>query len=429
MKRNVCAVTLFLFLWGAVTPVTAAANPVAGATLGVVLGNLMDQVQQAIITARNAGLTVEMEAGRQAALTIENARNAYADSLNLTMDRVDATTLQTINHLDTVVQSVSNNSFGNLNQLVTKLQQVANSLPFRPHEPQLSSFSPRYLAPTSPAADVELTFSGNFEFAAKAGFEPTLVLSSKTYSPSSNTTQELKFLVKAGDLFLPEAFTKRDTPSSTRGTLTLPWRSKRFGGLSHPRVEDTYNVIFTALPASLGKITVAHTTKTMRPETKTYTSQEYYQSSASDRGNNDDIDHPYGIAPESGYRIVQSTSTISEVWGTGDRSHSFVSDSGGQVQYNVTTIHHKFGTSGQTKFKIAFDETRDVEHKDTTTQTVDLNWGDSRTFPYESGSWHLVFDAFDKHHFETDAPSTTNPYLKVADNGKSLVLTAVAPTN
>jgi len=61
-------------------------------TLGFTLNKLSETIQQAIENARNAGQTLEMEAGRQAYLTIEEAKNAYKESLNLTMDRVDQTT-------------------------------------------------------------------------------------------------------------------------------------------------------------------------------------------------------------------------------------------------------------------------------------------------------------------------------------------------
>src|SRR5437899_11853016 len=73
-------------------------------TLGVALSRLTDQVQQLIEQARNGARSVEIEAGIQLLNAIADLREAYQDSMNKTVDRVDATIKTTLDKVSSEVQ-------------------------------------------------------------------------------------------------------------------------------------------------------------------------------------------------------------------------------------------------------------------------------------------------------------------------------------
>ena len=82
-KTMMIIALLFVFLQ---LPITSAkADPLTAVTIGVTLNRMMDQLQQAIESAKNAGLNLEIGAGREISIAIANAQNAYDKSLSLTM--------------------------------------------------------------------------------------------------------------------------------------------------------------------------------------------------------------------------------------------------------------------------------------------------------------------------------------------------------
>jgi len=407
-----------------VSPVTARPaikqGPVTAVTVGFFLGKLMDQLQQAIEAARNAGLNLEIEAGREVNIALANAQNAYANILNKTIEQIDQTTKSTLDQLQSMVNDVTNNTFGTLDTITARAQQIVNSLPFRPHEPQLTRTGPRFVVPSQQTYPVTLKFQGNFEFAAKKNYTPSLQLNGHTYSPSSNTTQELQFLVPVSELFA--APPDPGKYSYVIGTLVVPWRR-----LLVKREEDRYRVILGALPARIGRIRLTHTTSHVEHPTKHFESSQFYQSSGSDGANDDHKDVPYDVIPDTGWHVVRNTSSFNDKGSEGDWSQSFVSDGGDHVTYRITTIHHGIGTAGRVHFTISFTETQDVTVSDPHDEDVTLNWGDSKAFSYPAGTWRVVFDAFDGTHAEFTGADLSNPFLKIRDQAGSVVISTADP--
>ena len=399
-------------------------TPASTATLGVVLNHMMDQLSTAILTARNAGETLEMEGGRNVNLAVANAQNAYADSLNLTMDKVDKQTKSTIDQLQSMVNQISAGSISGADDITGRAQQIVNSLPFRPHEPQITTISPSYVVPSRTDYPVAVRFSGNFEYAAKAEYTPSFEINSHKYTASQNSTQLLEFLVPVSVLFPASDPAKF---AIATGTLTVPWASSSWG-ITHKH-SDSYSLVLGALPASPGHIKLTHTVPGTRRVTKRYVSQNYHLGSESQDGNNDEIDKPFGVAPESGWNIARGTSTLDVRAARGDQSHSFVSDDGGQVIWRVTTIHHglRGGPSGALDFNISFTEYQDVPDDQHPTEVVVLNWGDSRLFNYPTGTWSISFDAFEGSHAELGGSTLSNKFITVQNQGGNLVIGTADP--
>src|SRR5882762_7382973 len=67
-------------------------DAVGAATLGATLNSMSSDVSTIVEQAGEAGRGVVIEAGAQADLAIQNAKVAYEDSLNKSVDKLDATT-------------------------------------------------------------------------------------------------------------------------------------------------------------------------------------------------------------------------------------------------------------------------------------------------------------------------------------------------
>jgi hypothetical protein len=243
----------------------------------------MDQVNTAIISARNAGNSVAIEAGREVAIAISNAQNAYADSLNKTFDEhLNPTIRGTLDQLQTAANDLTVNTNATLQDATAKAQQVVNSLPFRQHEPQLTKFSPRFIVPAKIQYPAIVRVAGNFEFAAQAAFAPVLNVSGKTYSPVSSTTQELMFSIPISDIFQPNAATQFQF---TTATLSVPWQQSEYLGLWKTAQKDSYRLYLGALPSQIGTVALTTTVKTtvMGPP-QLFVSTSYRNCSTSDCG-------------------------------------------------------------------------------------------------------------------------------------------------
>jgi hypothetical protein len=406
-----------------------SSGQLTGLTLGAALSKLMDQVNDAITAARNSGDTLEIDAGRQAALAISNAQNAYQDSLNKTFDdHLDPTIRGTVNQLQTVVTGATSGVQATMSQAELSAQQIVNSLPFRPHEPQLTSFTPNFVVPSKSDYPVVVHLKGNFEYAAQSAFTPKLNISGKDYFPVTATTQELVF-------HIPVAIFKNASSTSYQSQyaeVRVPWKQTTFLGLRHTAMTDSYRLFLGILPGNVGKITITISTKRTDPgPQKTFTSRDFRQCSTSDCGNNDDQNHPYAVPAETGCQVVRNTSQFVNRGAGGVWSDSFSSDDGNQVVYKVTTIHKgacsifsHCGDSGDVHFAIAFGEVCPTEVTDRTTQVIQLGWGDSQVVSAKAGTWTVAFDSFDGHHYEYTDNETDNRFLTVNGTTNSFSISA-----
>lgn len=393
----------------------------------------MDQLQQAINAAKNAGLGLEIEAGRQANIAIANAQNALDESLQKFIRDLDISVRNWLEQVQSLVNDVVNQVQQTVEQITTRTQQIINSLPFRTHEPQLTAIFPRFVAPARQPYSVELHFEGNFEYASHAGFEPTLMVAGKQYATSGNDTQNLRFLVPVTELFPVSANVMTDLLdgsqySFTQVTLTVPWEDNGFlgTGLFSTRHEDHYQVLIGGLPASPGKLTLIYNSSHKEPYTRPFEQAGFHQASTREAGNNDDINHPWSVTPEQDFHVVRNTSYF-HFTAQGDWSYSFGGDDGDHVVYYVTTIHHSIGSSGSVDFAIGFTEVGTKDVPDTTSQPVYLSWGDSKSIDYPVGSWKLIFDAFDGSHSEFKGVDNQNPFIKIRNEGGGTIIATADP--
>jgi len=419
------AVTLAALLLGA-TP--ARADP----TLGFVISQLMDQAQQTIEQARNAGLTLEMEAGRQVYLTLGQAQAAYTQSLDHTVDKVDDATRRNIAQLTTAVQGLRNHTFNDLRTLTGQLQVVVQSLPFREHQPQLATVSPHFAVPSLKAPALVFRFSGSFEFAGRQGFIPTLRIGQHTASADTATTQELKFLVPS-EVVARLANTSRVV--FIKAELTVPWQEKHL--LSTERLKDRYPILLGLLPSTPGRITIEQSYPVHEALPKHYKGPNHHLSSQREGGNDDhkdvrssDVADPGCVINRDSVRLIGS--------GHGDQSYGLIAIDPSQVISTATTIHHPMGESGVNDYWIEFDEQcpstrlqKDPPIVVNDGTAANLRWGDQRTYDLQpEAKYKIVFDSFDGQHAEYTRPQNhPQGLLRVGEGARQLELSTADPAS
>jgi hypothetical protein len=302
------------------------------------------------------------------------------------------------------------------------VQEVISPLPLRQNQPSLDRFSPRFIIPSRLTAPVRIEFQGSFFDSAKRGLDAELTVNGHVYKVVENTNKSLVFLVSPGDL-IPEQprFPIHGYTFST-AILNIHWRVYWF--VFRKTYQVFYKVTFGWLPPSPGTVTVSHMVTRQVPKVQRFTTRRYEQTS--DRA--DDIDRAYSVSPDTGWEIVRNTTELKPAeLNEGEWHWSFDGDDGNKIRWRVTTVHHALRGSGKIGWVISFMETRTETETETVTETVDLHWGDSRAFPYPSGTWKVSLDAFDGSHHEYSAANSTDPFVKIQDQAKSLVIAAADP--
>lgn len=287
----------------------------------------------------------------------------------------------------------------------------------------------RYIVPSAKDYSVIIKFIGNFVFASLPDYKPTLTVDGQQFTPSTNTTQELDFLIPVSVLFPPTS-TDISKYSFKAIELSMPWDRSEWFGLRKVRETANYRISIGALPASPGKISFMYNTQRVVTECQHFNQGGFHLASTREAGNKDQPDIPFTVAAHTGWHVVRGTSKIETFIGQGDYTYpNYVSDDGDRVTYKATTIHHgMFGSSGSMDFSIGFDEYREVAVQDPHIQVIDsLRWGDSLSITQSIVK--ITFDAFDGSHSEFIGPDLSNRYIKIETSGSSTLIKTADPAS
>ncbi len=194
-------------------------NPLFSDVLGGFLDRVNQSVQQVIEEGRNAGTELEIEAGREIGLTIENVKNAFHSELKYTVDKVSEQASQALTRLEGVVDEFEKKEERALKELMGRAQQLANTLPFSNKMPQLRHIIPHCLIVSDKKETAIVHFDGNFPWAGKPGFEPKLAFGGESCSIVDNTTNRFSFSLPLE----PFRKSKKTLFSYRTGQLTISW--------------------------------------------------------------------------------------------------------------------------------------------------------------------------------------------------------------
>ena len=86
--KNLIIIALFVAFGACSSPTS---TPASGVTLGIIINQLSDRVNQMIQQAQNAGLILEVNAGGQIVAVLDQAKQVYENELAVTENALDNT--------------------------------------------------------------------------------------------------------------------------------------------------------------------------------------------------------------------------------------------------------------------------------------------------------------------------------------------------
>jgi hypothetical protein len=417
----------------AYTPACLAPSAVSLPILGDVFKNLFKEVdaviQNALSSANAVGNDLIINAGRELALTIENAKNAYIASLDYTIDKIDEEIQTLLKKLEIMVKRLKQDSDESLEKLTTQATQLALALPFQTWfgvQTQLRIIAPHYVVPDSKRKVVDLIFKGIFHYAAYKNFIPTLTFGSIVYYPENSTNEELHFRVPV------KAIVKNDDEalsklSLEKAILSAPWDN---GIVRSCKVEANYAVHLGALPTTPGKIKVHYTATKTKRETNNFTSEPVLVE-----------EMPYGSAPRfitihTKWKILQKPglSLLESVNWTVINGTAI--DIGGHIHQvpdeNTIIVKVSCARKGYWSFRVSCTEFRDVPYPISRIDDSNiLKWGESCVIKKTNEAGETVelvsFEPFDGERQEYSDSNIDHPYFKVEFRHKDIRLEATVP--
>lgn len=413
-----------LLVVGMMLPMAAwGAKPDPESTVLVALNHLMDRVSSAMTAAGTAHSTAGLEAGRDLALAISATQNVYEEDMNKQLGgKIPGPLKATVDQLDNAVDELTTMTKDSLQDASTHAEQIANSLPYRPGEPRLAKFTPRFLVPAKEKYLVKVRFDGAFEMAAKPDYFPTLTIQTHAYKPVASSATEVEYAVPISDLFPPGA--TASTLQFVGGSIKVPWQASSLMGKKHTKKEDNFKIFMPALPSGPGMIKfMDKSTRLEAGKQQRHSSQQYHQCSGKSCGTDDDVNHLWSENPDTNCTVVKGTSSFDVTHSSGDWKKDFMGDVG-DVSYSVSTLRHG-ASSGTVDFQISFMEECGHEVPNTVGEELTMGWGETKTIklPAGSASWRVSLDAFDGTHAEFTQTDAANPLLKVAATPESVTLT------
>ncbi len=402
----------------------AAVNvPILSSVLNEFMDTINSTIQQTINGTTDAVLSMEVEAGRQVAIAILNAKEAYADSLNLTMDRVNALITAKVDQLRNMVQIVQDNNKALLGQASADAQQLVDTLPFVSMQPYLKTIAPQYVAISSKQDTVLVKFSGKFPWVNDKRYPTTFKMNDQTCPIFKNTNQDLMFTVPVA--VIPNTTVNKCT--YVMGKLSVDWDS---GWIFSHRHTAEYSVGLAVLPLSPGNITACYTSSSLKRVEKSYTSQTYrYDGNSWYPQSWKTIN--LTVPPEAGWRLDRQVppKLVMHPGAHGNHTQGISSydENGAQVAIGLDCSSGHY--MGIIEFHLVFNEYQMVPESNSREELIVLKWGDSKIPRLNLGEtiWKIVFNCFDGSSNDFGPADTGNKYLKLVNEGENIRLIAQVP--
>lgn len=408
-------------------PANAQLDPLGGLTLGAAFKVFGDQVKEIEEKAIGGGLLLEVQAGGQIGVLLQQANTTYQADLNLTFDRLDASAQAAVNNIASVVKDYSNQIYGQMADITSRAQTITNTLPLANALPQVGMFGPTWVV-QGHAAPVAVEVRGNFVDLGRAGYDPVATINGKNYVAAAKTTQYLRF-----DIPLAQLAAAPQTVTSNPIVIQIPYHQKVFFFFDK-KVVSTFTVPLMVLPVRPGTLTFTTDHTVAGTETQSFTTQEFTQESGDDDikcgGEHADL-AIHQIAPNPGWTVIPSSVTWHIDWSQGDQGV----DKDFWLAQNcstyttaclcVSTEHHRFGTSGKVHFTVSYSAMRPTTANQHSVQSATLDWSEQKTFAFPAGgTWTASFVQFDGTHYDFNTPFQ-NAFINVSTAGNVVSIRAV----
>jgi hypothetical protein len=407
---------------------TAQADPFGGAAIGGGLAKLGDKVNEAVEKAIGGGLIMEVQAGGQVSLLIQQAQTTFENEKSLTFAQLNGEQQAVVNSIWSVSNDFLTKANADMSDITKRAIAATHNLPFSKTLPQAWKIEPYYFEQVADHP-LRVTVSGDFYNIAEKGMNPVLNVGSKSYSDSTKDSTAISF-----DIPMKELSGDANKPIENKLTVTVPYEESCWL-FFHCKKEALFKASAVALPQKLGDVLVNITTTSPGIAQQPVVSPEFAQESGDDdiKCGGEHGDQAVHIAyPDSGWRVVPSSVTWQITWSQG---HEGVDNdfwlaqncsSGTTACLCVSTEHHRFGTSGKVHFRIKFTEEKDITNSETVTTPVKVGWGESRVLSIPAGAtWTGQYTRFDGKVQQFAGPYDDS-FLRVTQTGGVLTL-ATAP--
>jgi hypothetical protein len=408
----------------------ALVDPLGGLALGAALIKLGSQIQEAIERAVGGGIILEIQAGGQIALLIQQAQAAYEHELNLTWEKLNAGTQTIINSVFSAANELIDKTYQNISELQKRAQALVHTLPFSKNFPQAWNFGPSYAEPLD-SGTLRFSVAGDFYDVPREGYDAVLEMNGHRYTNSEKSSAGLAFSIPNADLLKAPSL-----PVANPITITVPYRKTTFLFFKKKRLA-TFKATLASLPQRLGELTLAITTAQSGTTTQNKLGPGDGQESGDDdiKCGGEHADRAIHLAyPDTGWRVLPNSVTWNVSWSQGRQGV----DQDWWLDRNcstplvaclcVSTEHHRFGTSGKVHFRIAFTQEKDVINHTTTNTLVNIRWGESRVVQIPAAAtWTGTYKRFDGKTLMFAGPYRDN-FIWVTQTANLITITT-APYN
>jgi hypothetical protein len=433
---------------GSLRPATAVlvVSLLAGSLVGCIPGKILGDVLSGLLSDVNTVIQNSIASGEAAAIStalvvqqaIENARSAFAADLNQAIDKVSEDVRNVMSRLETDVRELEGRVHKLLRHATQDAQQLINSMPLTNKNPQITSYTPRYVSSLRKDDTITVTLRGNWPLAMETSKTPTIVAAGRTIEPVALLTQEMAFNIPAAAFPSP----KQDEFLGTSLEVTIPYESGVIFKTLKPGVFRLLLVTLPTTPVRSLKLTNTVTKKERitqlrrSPSAGSGASTVYGVESYSTC--KEGVLDPVQIRPSSGgwkldtetFQIVKTVERNAanvdvRIEATEDLAQVTARTKPACVDFvlRVST------GSGAVSFYVLYSQYRDVDSTSNSTTELPLNWGDQINIPVTPNGWKVeavMFDGRSMEFTDTGTDLSEPPYLQVVNQGKTIQISAPA---
>jgi uncharacterized protein YxeA len=411
MKKIIISVTiLFLSFCHQVK-----AQPATLGAFAIAINQAADRATQLIQQAQQTGLVLEVNAGSQALVVINQAKAAYASALASTSQTLSAQQQQLISSLNGTLDNIQNHI---LNNLTANLQQIVNTIPLSRKFPQLTSFDGTILSPSlNTGNSVLVTLNGNFLDIGNKNFDAYLKIGANSYKNSTKTTQQITFQIPSS------VFTFVTTKVGYQSfSVEIPYKK----GLLGSKKIALYNLNFILLPNNPGTYQLFITKATDVTHSENASCPNLIWDSSEN-----DIDATSGCNMSDNWVCDRNSVSYALTREQGRKDHDWFDYGNAStptfVGWHFKTQHKGLGTSGKLTVTLNYRRYKTVTEPVTTPQAViSLSWGSSKVETIDpSATWKLTYTEFDGRSFDFASSEQSNPYLKISTAGNQIQIITI----
>jgi hypothetical protein len=286
---------------------------------GALLSKLDSTVKEAEEKAIGGGMVLEIGADGILSQAIRQAQDAYANSLQLTIDKLSGEEQQTLGSLTSAVNDFVNKTSGSMSALEDKAKAIIHQLPFTKNYPQVVSYLPQYVSKQDFNDDgtIRVRLDGDFIDVTRPRYTPQLKVGTATYEPTAKTNDFIEFHVEPKDLVFAD---KGITTNQLH--FDIPWRKPELWGAFDKEEHTEFILPVVTLPALAGKVTITTTVVSNGVVRQNAESPEMRQESGDDDikdgGQHADLAiHRWPASP--GFQVVPRERSLSNNLESGER--------------------------------------------------------------------------------------------------------------